>query len=221
VPPCLPLPTQYLAEYKYWNNQISDRIYANTILPSISKVFEDSIAIRAVNAIRELLLIIRSESRRRDISKDTSFASNYVLPVLHELLSMLNYKLSITQEGFRLAAMLLIRELQATLWGRALPTMFHDKLRRWLCSKNLDWSSSDPMLLWIVVVGLTSNMNTTTHSLWFRRKLETLMIIDGLSLSGVMHQVSQIVWDLDVLRVKMERLKCCFREATTKLGGDR
>jgi hypothetical protein len=133
---------------------------------------------------------------------------------------MLNYELSTLQEGFRLAGMLLIRELQATFWGRALPTMFHDKLRRWLCSADLDWSSSDPMLLWIVVVGLTSDMNTTAHSSWFRRKLETLMIMDGLNFNGMMHQVSQIVWDRDVLRVKMGRLKHCFREATTELGGD-
>jgi hypothetical protein len=201
-----------LTEFKFWNNQITDRIDADTISPSISKVLKDPSTVKAVNAIRELLVIIRSESRKRDISKDTPFASNHVLPVLHELLSMLNHELSILQEGFRLAAILLIRELQATIWGRALPTMFRDKLRRWLCSTALEWSSSDPMLLWIVVVGLTSDISTTVHSSWLRRKLEILIITDGLSFNGALHKVSQIVWDRDVLKVKTARLKCCFGE---------
>ena len=188
--------------------------------PTVSPVFSDPAAVRAVNAIREVLIVIRSEAYKRNISNDTWLASNHMMPIFHDLLSMLNHERSLVQEGFRLAAMLFVHELQAMCWGRIPPPLFLDKLHRLLCSPGLDWSSHDSTLFWILAVALTSDMATPDHKACFIRKFGILLKANRITdFDIIMSRVSQIFWDYDVLKNRTECLRRCFEKIADNKSG--
>ena len=190
--------------------------------PTMSPVFSDPAAVRAVNAIREVLIVIRSEAYKRNISYDTWLASNHMMPIFHDLLSMLNHERSLVQEGFRLAAMLFVHELQAMCWGRIPPPLFLDKLHRLLCSPGLDWSSHDSTLFWILAVALTSDMATPDHKACFIRKFGILIKANRITdFDIIMSRVSQIFWDYDVLKNRTESFRRCFEKIANNKSGHR
>ena len=207
-------------EYKRSNNQVSEWIETNTVDPTVSPVFSAPAAVRAVNAIREVLIIIRSEAYKRNISHDTWLASNHLLPIFHDLLSMLNHERSLVQEGFRLAAMLFVHELQAMCWGRIPPPLFLDKLHRLLYPPRLDWSSHDSTLCWILAVALTSDMATPDHKACFIRKFGILIMAHRITdFDIIMSRVCQIFWDYDVLKNRTERLRRYFEKIANNKSG--
>jgi hypothetical protein len=208
-----PAPTEYLTEYKRSNNQVSQWIETNVVDPTVSPVFSNPAAVKAINAIREIQVIIPSEAYKKDIYHDTQLASNHVLPIFHDLLGMLNHDRSVLQEGFRLAAMIFIHELQAMIWGRIPPPLFLDKLHRVLSSSDLNWSSQDPVLFWILAVTLTSDMATPDHKACFTRKFRLLVSENRITnFDSFMTRVIQISWDYNVLKMRTDVLRGCFEE---------
>jgi len=213
LPTHFPAPIEYLTEYKRSRNQVSQWIKTNVVDPTVSPVFKDAAATRAINAIREVQIIIRSEACKRDVSYDTSLASNHILPILHDLLAMLKHERSLLQEGFRLAAMLLVHELQAMLWGRIPPSLFVDKLHRLLSSSDMDWSSQDPTLFWIIAIALTSDIATPSYRACFIRKFRRLVNATKIrSFDTFMRKVAQVSWDYEFLKIRTEVLRVYFEE---------
>jgi hypothetical protein len=190
--------------------------------PAISPVFNDPTAITAVNAIREAQIIFRSESLKRNISSDTHLASNHIMPIFHDLLSMLNHERSSLQEGFRLAAMSFAHELYGMYFGRIPPPLFLHKLHRLLASPGLDWSAQDPVLFWILAVALTSRMATPEQKICFVGRFETLIIANRITdFEILMSTLSQIAWDHDGLRARTDELHLSFDEVVNSMtAGD-
>jgi hypothetical protein len=208
-----PAPIEYLTEYKRSNNQVSQWIKINVVDPTISPVFNDPAAIRAINAIREIQIIIRSEACGKDISHDSYLASNHILPIFHDLLAMLEHDRSSLQEGFRLAAMLFLHELQAMFWGRIPPPLFVDKLYRLLSSPDMNWSSQDPTLFWILAIALTSDIATPGYKACFIRKFRLLVKVNRITnFDSFLRKVVQISWDYEFLKTRTEVLRACFEE---------
>lgn len=206
-------PVEYLTRYKHANKQVTQWIETNVVDPSVSPVFGDPTAVRAVNAIREVQVMIRSEALKKDISQDTYFASNHILPIFHDLLAMLDHHRSVLQEAFRLAAMEFLHELQARYCGRITPPLFIDKLFRVLSDTNLSWTLPDPMLFWVIAVALTSDMATPEHNKCFMHKFRLLVTANNISnFDDLMERIEQISWDYGTLERRTEVLRGCFEE---------
>jgi hypothetical protein len=200
-------------EYKRANKQISQWIETNVVDPTVSPVFKHPAAIRAVNAIREVQVIIRSEAYKKDISSDVYFPANHTLPIFHDLLSMIDRDRSLLEEGFRLAAMLFVHQLQAMCWGLIPPPVLLDKLYRTLSHAGLDWSSHEPTLFWILAVAVTSDIATSYQKAFFVGKFKSLVGANEVTnFDGIMERVGRITWDYDVLEIRTEVLRACFEE---------
>jgi hypothetical protein len=213
IPAHFPAPIEYLTNYKQSNNQISQWIETNVVDATVSPVFGDPVAVKAVNAIREVQVIILSEGYKRDITDDAYFASNHILPIFHDLLAMLNHERSLLQEAFRLAAMVFVHELQAMVWGRIPPLLFIEKLYRVLSSSEIDWSSEDPTLFWIIAVALTSNMASPDQRACFNLKFKLLLKATNIERpESFMKRVAQISWNCDVLKMRTEVLHGYLKE---------
>jgi hypothetical protein len=214
LPTRCPAPTEYLTQYKHANNQVTQWIKSNVIDPTVSPAFSDPAAVKAINAIREVQVIIRSEALKRDISQDAYFASNHILPIFHNLLAMLDHDRSVLQEAFRLAAMEFLHELQARYCGRIPPPLFLDKLYHVLSSADLNWSSPDPTLLWIIAVALTSDTTSPEHNACFIERFRLLVTANMLAnFDDVMKRVEQISWDNGTLEKRTQVLRGYFEEA--------
>jgi hypothetical protein len=199
--------------YKRANKQVSQWIATNLVDTAVSSVFRNPTAVKAINALPEVQIIIRSEVHKKDIFHDAYFSSNHILPIFHDLLAMLDHNKSLLQKGFRLSAMLFVHELQAIYWGRIPPPFFIQKLHRMLSSSDLDWSLQDPALFWILAVALTSNMTSSEQHAFFICKLRLLVRANKItSFDSMMRRIVQISWDYDVSKVRTEVLRGCFKE---------
>jgi hypothetical protein len=213
LPTRCPAPNEYLTQYKHANNQVTQWIKSNVIDQTLSPVFSDPAAARAINAIREVQIIIRSEASKKDISQDAFFASNHILPIFHDLLEMLDHDRSVLQEAFRLAAMEFLHELQARYCGRIPPPLFPDKLYHVLSSADLNWSSPDPTLFWIIAVALTSDTASPEHKACFVERFRLLVTANMMAnFDDVMERVRQISWDYATLRKRTQVLRGYFEE---------
>lgn len=213
LPAHFPSPTEYLTNYKQSKKQISQWIETNVVDATVSPVFRNPAAVKAINAIREVQIIILSEGYKRDITDDAYFASNHILPIFYDLLEMLNHERSMLQEAFRLAAMVFVHELQAMVWGRIPPLLFIEKLYRVLSSSEIDWSSEDPTLFWIIAVALTSDMASLEHRALFNLKFKLLLKANKIERSeSFMRRVAHISWNCDVLKMRTEVLRGCLKE---------
>jgi hypothetical protein len=208
-----PVPKEYITQYKRSNKQISQWIKTNVVDPTVSPVFSDPAAVRAINAIREVQVIIQSEATKKDISQDAYFASNHILPIFHDLLAMLDRDRSVLQEAFRLAAMEFLHDLQARYCGRIPPPLFIDKLHLVLSSMDLSWSSPDPTLFWIIAIALTSNMAIAEHKACFLHWFTLLVKANTItSFDDVVKRVEQISWNHGTLKRRTEVLRVYFDE---------
>lgn len=136
-----------------------------------------------------------------------------MLPIFHDLLAMLDHDRSLLQEGFRLAAMLFVHELQAMFWRRIPPPLFLDKLHQVLSSADLNWLSQDPTIFWILAVVLSSDMATPDQNAYFVRKFRLLIKTNRImDFDSMMSRVSQIAWDYDVLKMRTEVLRRSFEK---------
>lgn len=179
----------------------------------MSPVFSQPVAIRAINAIREVQVIMQSEAVKKNIYHEVYFPSNHILPIFHDLLAMLDQDRSLLQEAFRIAAMLFVHELQATYWGRIPPPLFLNKLYRVLSSSDLDWSSQDPVLFWIVAVALTSEMGTANQKTCLILKLKLLTVVNGITnFADILRRLRQISWNYAILKRRTEVLYSYFEE---------
>jgi hypothetical protein len=213
IPTRCPIPIEYLTQYKHANKQVTQWITTNVVDPTISPVFRDPAAVKAINAIREVQVIIRSEASKRDISQDAFFASNHILPIFPDVLAMLDHDRSVLQEAFRLAVMEFLHGLQATYCGRVPPPLFLEKLHHILSSTDLSWSSPDPALLWIVAVALTSDMATPERKACFVHRFRLLVAANRIiDFNDIMQRVEQISWDRDTLKRRTEVLRDYFEE---------
>jgi hypothetical protein len=213
LPRRCPAPIEYLTQYKHANKQVTQWIKTNVVDPTVSPVFRDPAAVRAINALREVQVIIRSEACRRDISQDAYFASNHILPIFHDLLEVLDHDRSVLQEAFRLAAMEFVHELQARYCGRIPPTLFIDKLHRIVSSLDLSWSSPDPTLLWIIAVALTSDTANPEHAACFIHRFSLLVTANGImSFDDITKRLEQISWDYGTMKGRTEVLRGYFEE---------
>lgn len=207
------MPTEYLAEYKHSRYQISDWIELNVVDPEVSPVFRNTAALRAINAIREAQIIIFSEAHKRDIKDDPLFASNHILPIFHDLLMMLDYERSMLQEGFRLAAMVFLHGIQVRFFGRFPPCGLLDKLYHWNSSTELDWSSQDPVLFWILAIALTSDLATPKHKLGFMHTFRLLLVGSGVAdFEDMMRRVVQVSWDYGLMEMETDDLRGMFEQ---------
>jgi hypothetical protein len=213
LPACFPAPLKYLADYKRANKQVSQWIDSNVVEPTVSPVFDHPILIRAINAIREVQVILQSETLKKDISDDVYFPANHTLPIFHDLLSMLDHDRTVLQEGFRLAAMLFVHELQLMYWGLIPPPLFLSKLHSLISYSNLDWSSQDPILFWILAVALSSDIATPEQKGCFLGKFKLLIRANNITnFNCVMRKLVQISWDYGILKIRTEILCSLFEE---------
>ncbi|KAF2670769.1 hypothetical protein BT63DRAFT_200826 [Microthyrium microscopicum] len=211
LPTRCPAPIKYLAWYKRSNNQISQWIETNVVNPMVSIVFNDAAAVRAINAIREVQIMIRSEASKRDISQDAFFASNHILPIFHDLLAMLDHERSVHQEAFRLAAMEFLHGLQRSYCGRIPPSLFLDKLYHLLSTAELNWSLPDPTLVWIIAVALTSDTASPEHITFYLYRFRLLCATNMLTnFNKVMQRLDHVSWDIDILKRRTELLRYHF-----------
>lgn len=84
----------------------------DTIDPTVSPVYKNPVIAQIVKALREVQLVMRSKTSKRDLSSDLFFPDAHLSPIMYDLLSMLNDSRSPLEEAFRLAGIIFVHELQ-------------------------------------------------------------------------------------------------------------
>jgi hypothetical protein len=141
------------------------------------------------------------------------------MPILYELLALRSHlndndARCALVEAFRLSAIIYVSELRA-LFGMepSAEPKYAAKLQNLLYYSEIDWASTDPVLLWVLAVALTAYNITQEQRAWlggtFRTVAETQGVENFEDLKG---KLEQIVWDEAVMMSQTEALRRTFED---------
>lgn len=161
-----------------------------------------------------------AESAQRHLWSDPVFPGFHIAPILGDLLVTRpqvdeNADIATTSlEAFRLAAILYIYSLRSKFGIDALSiaSRYAVKLRTILLSSLFDREPSPTLLVWILVVGYTSQCPLQQRA-WFSERLKIVLADKGITTyEDLIAVITQVVWYQDFLVTETQYLRELFLE---------